>query len=131
MQQKILVIDDDAVLTRLLAALVAERTNYKLIVENDATKAIATAGQHRPDLILLDVMMPEHDGGDVAAHIRKLPGMKKVPIIYMTAAVRKEEVDDGKGYIGGEAFVAKPFDFPYLLTRIREHLHTKDSATSA
>lgn len=122
MTKKILVIDDDAVLTRLLEALVAERTNYKIIVENDAAKAPTAAERHCPDLILMDVMMPEHDGGDVAARIRKLPRMKNVPIIYMTAAVRKKEVDDGKGYIGGEAFIAKPFEFPYLLTRIREHL---------
>ncbi len=121
-RKKILVVDDDSMLTEMIKRQFAEYAEYELCVENSASKAATTVRQFVPDLILLDVMMPEQDGGDVAASIRSQPAMKRVPIVYMTGAVRKKEVDEGKGFIGGDPFIAKPFDFPYLMSRIRQHL---------
>ena len=121
-RKKILVVDDDSMLTEMIKRQFAEYAEYELCIENNAAKAASVVRQFLPDLILLDVMMPEQDGGDVAASIRSQPAMKRVPIVYMTGAVRRKEVDEGKGYIGGDPFIAKPFDFPNLMSRIRQHL---------
>lgn len=121
-RKKILIIDDDAMLTEMIRQQFVEYAEYEVRVENSAAKALATVRQFLPDIVLLDVMMPEQDGGDVAASIRNQPAMQKVPIVYMTGAVRKKEVDEGRGFIGGDPFIAKPFDFPYLMSRIRQHL---------
>jgi CheY-like chemotaxis protein len=58
---------------------------YELICENKAAHALATARACQPDLILLDVVMPEMDGGDVAAQIQADPALKHIPIVFLTA----------------------------------------------
>lgn len=121
-RKKILLVDDDTVLTGMIKQHFAEYAEYEVRIENNASKATAAVRQFQPDLVLLDIMMPEQDGGDVAASIRAQPSMGKVPIVFLTGAVRKKEVDEGKGFIGGDPFIAKPFDFPYLMMRVRQHL---------
>jgi len=78
--------------------------------ENEGTKALAAAKDFKPDLILLDVMMPDIDGGDVAAIIQADPLLCAVPIVFLTAAVKKEEVEAKGGMVGGFPYIAKPLD---------------------
>src|SRR5687768_9940814 len=91
-KKKILVVDDEASITRLLK-LNLEKGAYVVRTENEGTKALAAAKDFKPDLILLDVMMPDIDGGDVAAIIQADPLLCAVPIVFLTAAVKKEEVE--------------------------------------
>jgi DNA-binding response OmpR family regulator len=121
-RKKILVVDDDTALTDVLKQQFAQHAEYEVRVENNAVNAAIVARQFRPDLVLLDIMMPGQDGGDVAASIRSQMAVQRVTIVYMTGAVRKKEVDEGQGFIGEEPFIAKPFDFQYLIRRIRQHL---------
>src|SRR5437870_11965568 len=98
---RILVVDDEKITTRLLRMNLEQTGKYEVRAENDSKRVVAAALEFRPDLIVLDVIMPEMDGGDVAAAIREHPTLSKVPIIFLTATVRKSEVDAHGGVLGG------------------------------
>jgi CheY-like chemotaxis protein len=117
----ILMIDDDHGFTRS-AKLALERTgDYFVCEENDAAKAHDTAQRFKPDLILLDIAMPKTDGGEVAARIQSDPGLRRVPIVFLTALVTKEETKAGLR-IEGHAFLAKPISLAELIEGIEENL---------
>ena len=90
--------------------------------ENHARAAFQTAREFRPDLILLDVMMPEMDGGAVAAQIQEDPLLKGTPIVFLTAIVSKEETKGHEAHIGGLDYLAKPVDLAELTRVIETHL---------
>jgi CheY-like chemotaxis protein len=121
-KKRILVVDDQASDTRLLK-LGLERTNdYVVREENDARAALSVAEQFQPHLILLDVMMPVMDGGELAACFQAHPQLKAVPIVFLTAAVTKREVDAGRGRVAGYPFLAKPVVLSELVACVRQHL---------
>jgi CheY-like chemotaxis protein len=106
-----------------LLKLYLERTNvYMVREENDARAALSAAKQFQPHLILLDVMMPEMDGGELAACFQADPQLKTVPIVFLTAAVTKGEVAAGRGRVGGYPFLAKPVVLPEVLACLKHHL---------
>jgi len=121
-KKRILVVDDRAVDTRLVK-LYLERTNdYVVREENHATAALATAVEFQPHLILLDVMMPGKDGGELAACFRGNLKLKDVPIVFLTAAITKREVEAVGGRIGRFPFLAKPVVLPDVVACLRHHL---------
>lgn len=109
-KKKILVVDDETSITRLLKLNLEKDGAFTVRTENQGTKALAAAKDFKPDLILLDVMMPDIDGGDVAADIQADPILRGVPIVFLTAAVKKEEVEAKGGMVGGFPYIAKPLD---------------------
>jgi CheY-like chemotaxis protein len=118
---RILTIDNDRDFTHS-AKLALERTGkYLVCEENDAIKAHQTAQRLNPDLILLDIVMPEIDGGEVAARIQSDPLLQRTPIIFLTALVTKAETRSGLR-IQGHPFLAKPITFPELIRGIEENL---------
>ena len=80
--------------------------------------ALATARQFKPDLILLDVVMPDIDGGEVASTIMADEEIKNTPIVFLTAAVGEDE----EGVISGYPFMAKPVNSDDMIERIEKHL---------
>ena len=99
-----------------------ERTGrYLVLEENDAIKAHQSARNFRPDLILLDVVMPETDGGEVAARIEADPELQNTPIVFLTALVTRAEAKSSL-HIQGHPFLAKPVSIPELITAIEQHL---------
>ena len=108
--KKILVVDDEVTITRLLKLNLEKTGAYVVREENRGAKAYAAAREFKPDLILLDVMMPDLDGGEVAAKLQADPLLKSIPIIFLTAAVKKEEVSARDGFVGGFPYIAKPLD---------------------
>ncbi len=121
-KQRILVVDDEPSFTRLVKLNLEQTGLYEVHVENAAGQTFAAARRFKPDLILLDVMMPDMDGGDLASQLRQVPALAKVPIVFLTAAVKKEEVRSRRGRIGGFPFIAKPVDLNELLDAIKLHL---------
>ena len=113
--RRILVIDDEPAFTRLLKINLDATGRYLVHTVNDSVQALPAALEFRPELVLLDVMMPELDGGDVANQFQKHPKLARVPIIFLTATVRHSEVDAHDGIIGGLRFLAKPIDLAELL----------------
>ncbi|HXG46074.1 MAG TPA: response regulator [Methylomirabilota bacterium] len=120
--KKILIVDDEASITRLLK-LNLERTGTFIVRdENRGSRAHATAREFKPDLILLDIMMPDMDGGDVAAQLQSDPLLRSVPIVFLTAAVKKEEVSARDGMIGGFPYIAKPLNVKGVMNVIEQQL---------
>ena len=120
-KRRILIVDNDRDSTHLVKILLEKTGRYSVLEENDATKAHLSARNFRPDLILLDVVMPETDGGEVAAQIEADPDLQRTPIIFLTALVTKAEANAGLR-IQGHRFLAKPVNIPELITGIEENL---------
>ena len=113
--------DDEAGFTRLLKLTLEGTKRYIVKEENDGARALTTARLFRPDLILLDIVMPKVDGGDVARQITSDPVLKAVKIIFLTAIVSQKEAS-GAGGIGGFPFMAKPVSLAALTAMIEETL---------
>jgi len=120
-KRRILIVDNDRDSTHLVKILLEKTGWYSVLEENDATRAHLSAQNFRPDLILLDVMMPGTDGGEVAAQIEGDPDLQRTPIIFLTALVTKAEANAGLR-IQGLRFLAKPVNIPELITAIEENL---------
>lgn len=124
---RILIVDNNHDLTRS-AKLALEKTGrYFVFEENDANKAHETAQNLEPDLILLDVAMPETDGGEVAARIQSDPALHRTPIVFLTALVTKDETRSGLN-IQGLPFLAKPISFSDLIEGIEENLPARTAS---
>ena len=128
MSPRILVVDDEPSVTDLLAYNL-RKAHYNVWVAADGREALRLARDHTPDLILLDLMIPEVDGLDVCRELRKT---SNVPIIMITA--RGEEIDRVVGLeLGADDYVGKPFSVRELMARIkavlrRAHPEGKDTA---
>ena len=119
--RRILIVDDEAGFTRLLKITLEGTKRYIVKEENDGSQALVTAHAFRPDLVLLDIVMPKMDGGDVARQIASDPILKDVKIIFLTAIVSQREAA-GVGGIGGFPFMAKPVSLAALRATIEETL---------
>ncbi|HET7791185.1 MAG TPA: response regulator [Gemmatimonadales bacterium] len=118
-KKKILLVDDEVIITRTLKVYLDGTGSYEVRAENDPTKALKAARDFKPDLILLDVVMPDLEGGQVAEQIRGDEALKATPIIFLTSLVQREEVRQSGGHIGGFPFLAKPID-PALVIEVIE-----------
>src|SRR6266571_1907273 len=120
-KRRILIVDNDRDTTHLVKILLEKTGRYSVLEENDATKAHQSAQNFRPDLILLDIVMPEKDGGEVAAQIHADPELQRTPVIFLTALVTENETKAGLR-IQGHPFLAKPINIPELINGIEENL---------
>ena len=121
-KKRIVVIDDETSFTRLLKLNLEYNGQYLVKEENVSTRAVATIREFKPDLILLDVMMPTIDGGQISQRLQSDPALKDIPIIFLTAAVKRTEIIMVGGQIGGFPYLAKPVDMDELLACIEKHL---------
>jgi CheY-like chemotaxis protein len=120
--KRIFIVDDEPAITRLLKAGLEQTNLYLVHTENTANRAVASAEAFEPDLILMDVMMPGMDGGDLASRFQANRKLKDIPLIFLTAAVKKKEISAGGGRIGGAWFLAKPVDVSEVLGCLRSAL---------
>jgi len=119
-KKRILLIDDEPAVTRLMKLNLETNGAYEVQVENDGRKAVAAARAWHPDLIFLDVIMPDIDGGQVAAELRAEPRLKNTPIVFLTAVVSKNEVVERGDVIGGQTFLAKPVSVADVVSTIEK-----------
>jgi len=113
MQTKVLVIDDDEEIAHLVGRWL-QRKGYEAITAKDGPEGLRLFYKERPDLVILDVMMPEMDGWDVCRRVREV---SDVPVIMLTA--KAEPTDKITGFdLGADDYVTKPFEFPELLARV-------------
>ena len=122
MKKRILVVDDKRSDTQLLKRYLEETNDFVVREENDPKAALAAAVEFNPDLILLDVLMPEMDGGELAASFKANPKLKAVPIVFLTSKLTKKEVALCGGWIGGYPFLAKPIVLPEVTECLKRHL---------
>jgi DNA-binding response OmpR family regulator len=92
-------------------------SGYTVFTAINGFDCLSLLGRVRPNLIILDVMMPEMDGIETCRRIRRESGLHKIPILFVTAYPFAENVQKGVS-VGGSDFIAKPFDFDVLLSRV-------------
>ena len=120
-KRRILIVDDDPNSTHLVKILLERSGPYVVLEENDPTKADQTARDFKPDVILLDIIMPQMDGGELATQIEADRELHHTPIIFLTALVTHGEANSGL-HIQGHPMVAKPIRIPELIDAIEKHL---------
>ncbi|WP_085993821.1 response regulator YycF [Oceanobacillus senegalensis] len=117
MNQKILVVDDEQPIADILKFNL-EKEGYQVICANDGDEAVKLADSEKPDLILLDIMLPNKDGNEVLREVRKTQTM---PIIMLTA--KDSEIDKVLGLeLGADDYVTKPFSNRELIARVKANL---------
>jgi len=122
-RQTILVVDDTPDNIALLSTLLKDR--YKVRAANNGERALAiAAGQPRPDLILLDIMMPGMDGYEVCERLKVDPHTADIPVIFLTAKVQVEDEEFGLR-LGAVDYITKPISPPIVLARVETHLTLK------
>jgi len=124
-KKRILIVDDEVSFTRLVKLNLEQAGDYEVRTESNGALAVSAAMAFKPDLILLDNIMPDLDGGDVIARLKSNASLKDIPVVFLTATVRKQEVDARGGVIGGFPFVAKPVTVSALVVCIEENLKNR------
>ncbi len=115
--KRILIAEDDPAIGSMLSKVLSQY--YDVALTSDGQAALALAGKPpAPDLLLLDVMMPGLDGHAVAAAVRQLPGLKAIPIIFLTAKTGPSEVIKGI-QSGARHYITKPFKIDDLVMRVK------------
>ncbi|MBE7556451.1 MAG: response regulator transcription factor [Anaerolineales bacterium] len=126
---RILVVDDDKQIVRLVQSYL-ERASYQVLTAYDGETALHTIRRERPDLVVLDLMLPNRDGWEVTRTIRSDPGLAGLPIIMLTARV--EDTDKIVGLeLGADDYIAKPFNPHEVVARVRAVLRRATGAPAA
>jgi len=120
---KILVIDDDPFQVQLLVTIL-KLENYDIVGYNDNLKALEDVARIMPDLILLDLIMPEIDGFEVCRRLKAQEQTRNIPVIFVTA--KKDQATESEGFkVGAVDYITKPFNPVVIKARIRNHLELK------
>ena len=105
---KVLMIDDNKEICRLMKEYLEKSGRYDVTVFTDARMGVRYAQIEKPDVILMDLMMPDMDGTEAAEYLLDDEGTRNIPIIFITAAIKKDEAEDRLGCIHGHPILAKP-----------------------
>ncbi len=116
MPKTVVIIDDDPVIARL-TSLWIEAAGIKTVISNDGPSGLEAVARHRPDLILLDIRMPEMDGFEVNRRLRDVPELAEIPVIFLSAhaqeTARLQSIASG-----GCCFLSKPYEVKSLIAAI-------------
>jgi DNA-binding response OmpR family regulator len=116
--KKILLIDDEADFCRALKKGLEMKGNFSVLTATGADEGILLAKIQKPDVILLDIMMPDKAGTAVAEELLADPATSSIPIIFVTAIVKENEIKKRDGLVGGHVFMAKPVIIDELIGKI-------------
>jgi DNA-binding response OmpR family regulator len=123
MVKKILIVDDEPSIIVALQFLM-EQNGYETLVAFSGEEAMEVVAQHRPDLILLDIMLPVVDGFEVCQRVREKADWKDIRIVLVTALDRESNVAKGLA-LGADAYVTKPFANADLIAKVKELLECR------
>ncbi|MBK1717144.1 response regulator transcription factor [Thiocystis violacea] len=124
MSKRILIVDDEPNIVISLEFLMM-REGHEVRVARDGEAGLAAVRTHRPDLVVLDVMMPKLDGFAVLAAVRADPALARTRVLMLTAKGREAEHDKGLA-LGADAYMPKPFSTRDLVDKVKELLATTD-----
>ncbi|HEX6387129.1 MAG TPA: response regulator transcription factor [Anaerolineae bacterium] len=125
LKQRILVVDDDKEVVRLMRAYL-EQAGYDVLVAYDGETAVHALRREKPDLLLLDLMLPDRDGWDITRLARSDPNLAHIPIIMLTARV--DDTDKIVGLeMGADDYVTKPYNPREVVARVRARLRSVDA----
>lgn len=116
--KKILVVDDDPYILMSLEFLM-KKNGYDVMVARNGTEALEIVEKQLPDVVLLDIMMPDVDGYEICKHIKASKKLKDAKVVFMSA--KTKEADIRKGYdLGASLYITKPFSTREMIKQIKE-----------
>ena len=118
--KRILIVDDEQELVKAVQIRL-QQAGYETLVAHDGQEGLEKAKKEKPDLIILDLMLPKMDGYKVCGLLKIDSRFSKIPIIIFTAKAREEDKKMGQE-VGANAYITKPFDPQALLSKIKELL---------
>ena len=116
--KKLLVIDDEEYFCRAVKKAIEMKRDLQVLTATRGDEGLRLARTQKPDLILLDIVMPGMMGTQVAEELSQDPATASIPVIFVTAIVKKEETEREMGFLGGRMFIAKPVVVDELLKKI-------------
>jgi two-component system alkaline phosphatase synthesis response regulator PhoP len=123
MGKKILIVEDEQDVLKVLAKTLATE-GYSIITADNGSDAIKLAKSEHPDLIVLDILLPDMDGDDVSMILKENFETQNIPIIYLTGVFPKREEEEKYGRIvGGHVLIAKPYSLEELLVHMEKLLN--------
>lgn len=123
-KKKILVVDDERHIVRLVEVNLA-RAGYEVVTAFDGIEALEAVKEHKPDMLVLDVMMPRMDGFEVLKNLQADPGYQDIPVIMLTA--KAQDADIFKGWQSGvSSYLTKPFNPKELLVFVERIFQSMD-----
>ena len=121
-KKRILIVDDEPDFTHMIKLNLEATGDYEVVTENQGSKALGVAREFKPDMIFLDIIMPDMDGPQLLALLRSDDGLKSIPVVFLTALVTKDEITEEGATIAGNMFLAKPVTTERLISSIKENL---------
>lgn len=119
---KILVIDDDAAICEFVKLTLEKTRKYDVVVSTSGSEGLKLAEAHQPNLVLLDIMMPEMSGAEVAEKLVKNEKTCDIPIAFITGLLTKDDVEKRQGFIHGFLFISKPVTPKELVEQVESVL---------
>ena len=117
-KKKILLIDDEEDFCFFVKLNLEKTGKFEVMTTTSGSRGIVMASKEHPDLILLDIIMPEMSGGQVAEQLFDNPKTKNIPVLFITAIASRSDVQSQEGIIGGRNFIAKPVTPEELMAKI-------------
>lgn len=121
-KKRVLIVDDEKSLVRLLKLNLESTGLFDVEVESRGSEACEKALRFKPDVILMDIVMPEISGDRIAAQMRANPSLCHVPIIFLTATISREEAKRCQQLFRGQLFLAKPATVPEVIDALHSAL---------
>lgn len=128
-KQRILVVDDDAAVVRLIRSYL-EQAGYDVLTAHNGETALHTIRRDRPDLVLLDLMLPDKDGWDITRIVRNDPNLATLPILMLTARVTDTDKIVGLE-LGADDYITKPYNPREVVARVRARLRVQQGLQQA
>ncbi len=117
----VLVVDDDPYILMSLEFLM-RKSGYNVLVARNGTEALDILNGHKPNLVLLDIMMPDVDGYEICKHIRKTPDLNHTRVIFLSAKTSEAAIQKGLD-MGASRYITKPFSTRELVKEVKELLN--------
>ncbi len=116
--KKILIVDDEPSIVMSLEYLL-RRKKFDVLIARNGSEALETLGKDQPELILLDIMMPDVDGYEICEYVKSSPDLKHIKVIFLSAKSKTSDIEKGLE-LGADAYIVKPFSTRDLLKKINE-----------
>lgn len=120
-KKRVLIVDDEKDFTDMVKLNLEVTGKYMVKTESGGANALASAKEFKPDFILLDIVMPDMDGGAVLSQLKKDNQTRNIPVVFLTAIVTKTEVESKDNVIGGLPFLAKPVSIATIINSIEKY----------
>jgi len=120
-KKKILIVDDEEAIGQMVKLNLEETGEYIVKSLTKGSSAVSVAAEFQPNLIFLDMIMPDIDGGDVFNALKENKDTKNIPVIFLTAITTDEEMNNTAGMVAGHLFLAKPATTKKLIDSIKKY----------